>query len=255
MKKRGIMILLLSGLIFSRKLPVRAETFYGDADWRVDFTDEKEMVSSFTSSDINDMVLGMQPGDNVIIRLALKNQNDRTTDWYMQNEVLYSLEDRSANREIGGGAYAYRLSYTDKDGTVTPLFDSDTVGGESVSAAGQGLKEATNALKDYFYLDTLAKGQDGLITLEVALDGETNGNAYQSTLADLQMKFAVELRSTPSGRTPEPGDPSVPLRTQIVQTGDNSRLLLYTILMAVSGAALLLLALFQWKDYRRRKEE
>ena len=49
----------------------------------------------------------------------------------MQNEVLYSLEDRSANKETGGGAYTYRLFYTDKSGAVETLFDSDTVGGEN----------------------------------------------------------------------------------------------------------------------------
>ena len=43
----------------------------------------------------------------------------------------------------------------------------------------------------------------GIITLEVALDGETQGNSYQDTLADLQMNFAVELRDDlPTQPTP-----------------------------------------------------
>ena len=73
--------------------------------------------------------------------------------------------------------YTYRLFYTDKDGAVETLFDSDTVGGEYDSVddmlthMGEGLHSATNALKDYFYLDTIHNGEGGYITLEVALDG------------------------------------------------------------------------------------
>ena len=208
---------LLSGLMaLGLALPAQAETFYGDSNWNVTFNADNEMVSSFSTANINDVVGGMQPGDNVIITLRLKSENAAATDWYMQNEVLYSLEDRSANKETGGGAYTYRLVYTDKSGAQNVLFDSDTVGGESggtvdemLAGLGEGLHGATNALKDYFYLDTMYNGQGGSITLEVALDGETQGNHYQDTLADLQMVFAVELRDAlpPPPPPPPPPDP------------------------------------------------
>ena len=212
MKNKRIWMGMLSGLTaFGMAIPVHAETFYGDESWNVTFSPANEMVSSFSTADINDVVGGMQPGDNVIITLKLKNENPTATDWYMQNEVLYSLEDRSANKETGGGAYTYRLFYTDKDGTVETLFDSDTVGGdngetvdEMLAGLGEGLHGATNALKDYFYLDTVQNGEGGMITLEVALDGETQGNSYQGTAANLQMNFAVDTE-TQSG---EPGQPA-----------------------------------------------
>ena len=198
MKNKKIWTGLLSGLTaLAMVLPVHAETFYGDDSWSVVFNAERQMVSTFSTSDINDVVGGMQPGDNVIVTLKLKNDNPTATDWYMQNEVLYSLEDRSANKETGGGAYTYRLTYTDHTGEVQTLFDSDTVGGENettVEDTLEGLHGATSALKDFFYLDTVRNGEGGVITLEVALDGETQGNSYQDTLADLQMNFAVELR-------------------------------------------------------------
>lgn len=272
-KQRALPYLLSSLVAFSFAIPAQAETYYGDENWNVAFTSEDKMESSFSTADINDVIGGMQPGDNVIITLNLKNENRTTTDWYMRNEVLYSLEDRSTNKETSGGAYTYRLVYTDKDGEVNTLFDSDTVGGESaddtISRMGEGLKSATNALKDYFYLDTLAKGAGGVVTLEVALDGETQGNHYQDTLADLQMDFAVELRDTPrgggggGGGTPDtPGTPNTPdtpgsttSRTGVVRTGDDNQIVLFSVISGVTGLLLLLYCIYNLRAYRKRREE
>ncbi len=272
-KQRALPYLLSSLVAFSFAIPAQAETYYGDENWKVAFTSEDKMESSFSTADINDVIGGMQPGDNVIITLNLKNENRTTTDWYMRNEVLYSLEDRSTNKETSGGAYTYRLVYTDKDGKVNTLFDSDTVGGESaddtINRMGEGLKSATNALKDYFYLDTLAKGAGGVVTLEVALDGETQGNHYQDTLADLQMDFAVELRDTPGGGggggggTPDtPGTPNTPdtpgsttSRTGVVRTGDDNQIVLFSVISGVTGLLLLLYCIYNLRAYRKRREE
>lgn len=278
MKNKRIWMGMLSGLMaFGMALPVHAETFYGDESWNVTFSPANEMVSSFSTADINDVVGGMQPGDNVIITLKLKNENPTATDWYMQNEVLYSLEDRSANKETGGGAYTYRLFYTDKDGTVETLFDSDTVGGENgesvdemLSGLGEGLHGATNALKDYFYLDTVQNGEGGMITLEVALDGETQGNSYQDTLADLQMNFAVELRDDLPDR-PNPGNPDNPPQpvddtqptptpgsgrgTGVVRTSDESRLPVFAIAGGVSGLLLLIYCIYCFREHKKGKKE
>ena len=272
-KQRALPYLLSSLVAFSFAIPAQAETYYGDENWKVAFTSEDKMESSFNTADINDVIGGMQPGDNVIITLNLKNENRTTTDWYMRNEVLYSLEDRSTNKETSGGAYTYRLVYTDKDGEVNTLFDSDTVGGESaddtISRMGEGLKSATNALKDYFYLDTLAKGAGGVVTLEVALAGETQGNHYQDTLADLQMDFAVELRDTPrgggggGGGTPDtPGTPNTPdtpgsttSRTGVVRTGDDNQIVLFSVISGVTGLLLLLYCIYNLRAYRKRREE
>ena len=272
-KQRALPYLLSSLVAFSFAIPAQAETYYGDENWKVAFTSEDKMESSFSTADINDVIGGMQPGDNVIITLNLKNENRTITDWYMRNEVLYSLEDRSTNKETSGGAYTYRLVYTDKDGEVNTLFDSDTVGGESaddtINRMGEGLKSATNALKDYFYLDTLAKGAGGVVTLEVALDGETQGNHYQDTLADLQMDFAVELRDTPrgggggGGGTPDtPGTPNTPdtpgsttSRTGVVRTGDDNQIVLFCVISGVTGLLLLLYCIYNLRAYRKRREE
>ncbi len=253
MKKIKMALLLILCLTFGMTQTVSAETFYGNSDWKVTFTGEKKMESNFRTADLNEAVGGLQPGDNIIFTMNLSNTNETATDWYMTNKVLYSLEDRSANRGTSGGAYTYILTYTDKNGVVNTLFSSDTVGGESVSAAGEGLHAATDALEDFFYLDTLAKGQSGKITLEIALDGETQGNDYQDTLADLQMNFAVELNTNPTVTPNDNPRTRSDERTDIVRTGDELRLLPYFLAMGGSGILLLLLGIYSMKKNREEK--
>lgn len=278
-------LFLAAGLAVSMPIAAYGETSYGSSDWNVSFTADNKMQSTFRSSDLDEVIYGIQPGDNVIIELELKNENPETTDWYMTNEILYSLEDRSANSGTNGGAYTYKLTYTDKDGEENPLFDSDTVGGEGSeeSGAGEGLHQATNALEEYLYLDTLAKGDKGHITLEVALDGETQGNDYQNTLADLQMNFAVELSRQPDtdgpqptispqpsrtpGSTVTPGAsvtptgpamrrvPEIGTPTAMVQTGDDTSLDKYILAACISGGVLLVLAIYGTAARKKGKEE
>ena len=81
--KKTVGFILSAALIFSLEIPVQAETFYGDEGWRVVFTEEKEMESTFRTSDLNDVIAGMQPGDRVIFSLGLSNENAAETDWYM----------------------------------------------------------------------------------------------------------------------------------------------------------------------------
>lgn len=243
--------------------------------YQVSFTSDKKMVSDFKSSDMYSEMSGMQPGDSVDIVMNLKNEYAGSVDWYMTNKVLKSLEDtRSSHAGLSGGAYTYRLKYRNTStGAEKTLFDSDTVGGESTSSAEQGLHEATGALKDWLFLDTFDKGGTGVLTLTVELDGETQGNDYQDTLAELQMNFAVELRTSNQNNPPDddnpnnpvhPDNPSNPVnppsrsnseRTQVVRTGDYSQTLLYIAVAGISGIILLILAIYSLRERRRRKEK
>ncbi|WP_418747527.1 sortase B protein-sorting domain-containing protein [Frisingicoccus sp.] len=252
MKKRILcfttMLLLMAGSV----LTVQAEEHQGDAGWTVEFNGEK-MESNFSTGSLSDVILAMQPGDKATVSLSLKNSADYTTDWYMTNEVLSSLEDSQS--VANGGAYTYILTYTNSAGEATTLYSSEAVGGEKTSNAGEGLHEATDSLKDYLYLERLDAGKSGRISLEVALDGETQGNAYQDTLADLQMNFAVEkvtapttTTTTPTGEKKKPGEQGT-----VVQTGDTSRLGLWSAVALISGVVLLILAVIRWKSDRRER--
>ncbi len=200
-------------LVFAITVPVAAETTRTNAG-NVSFTGSK-MKSSFSSSKLAASVSEMQPGDSVTFEVELSSSADYNTDWYMSNEVLSSLEDAQDVAENGG--YSYRLAYTDGSGKETVLYNSDNIGGEKNQAAGTGLNEATDSLDDFFYLDRLGTGGGGKVSLAISLDGESQGNIYQDTLATLKMNFAAEQASGNS--TPRQPGSSVHLTNQ-VKTGD-----------------------------------
>lgn len=231
MKKR-LLCLAMALLLLTLSAPVAAESFRGGDGWKVTFTKDGKMTSSFHSGAIADAAAGLQPGDDMTFMIALQNENAETISWYMANKVLYSLEDRS--RTAAGGAYTYRLSYMDPKGTEKVLFSNDAVGGEQVTPAGEGLHGATSSLEEFFYLDTMTVGQSGSIMLQVALDGESQGNNYQDTLADLEMTFAAELTNNTS-------------KPPVVSTGDETNLFPYYLAMTISGALLLVLAIVRVK--------
>lgn len=236
---------------------VQAED-YARGDWRVEFTGNG-MAGNFKSSDISDVVYALQPGDSVTVSLSLENKSDRDSAWYMTNSVIRSLEDTSS--KATGGAYAYRLAYVGKDNEETVFFDSATVGGEGKSTAKKGLHEAVEDMDEYFAVDTLVPGERGTVTLRVELDGETQGNDYQNTLADLRMSFAVDaLNLTSDGggdneknQDGQPGSGAHSYSTGGVKTGDSNELAVWSCVAFVSGAALLALALFSMR--KDREEE
>lgn len=250
MKKKLLSVILSVGLALCFPITAMAETVSGADSWNVKFTPEEKMESTFKSSEMADTISGMQPGDTAIFTVKLGNENDTTTDWYMTNKVLYSLEDRSKNKGTGGGAYTYLLTYTDSKGAVSTIFDSESIGGENTSKAGVGLHQATDSLEDFFYLDTLEKGKGGTITLKIELDGETQGNDYQDTLADLQMNFAVMLRT--AGEHDDHGGDNI--EPKIVRTGDEFNRNIFYIISAAAGLGLIALAIVGMNGRRKQQK-
>lgn len=224
-----------------------AERFTGSPDMTVTLTPEGKIESNL---DGDDDPAALEPGDDITFTVRVDNRSASRAEWYLKNEILHSLEDRSA--AASGGAYSYRLAFCRDDGTETVLFDSDTVGGAGESPAGVGLHQADQALKNYFYFATLEPGDGGVVTLCVALEGESQGNAYQDTLADLRLVFAAALlEDAPSEPTEEPGTEPTEPPIVVVNTGDDTPLFPLFLAMAISGLALLGLLLYS--VLRRRK--
>ena len=257
-------------------MTARAEEYTGSTGWAATFTGEK-IESNFSSSQIADAVSELQPGDSVTINVDVENKDSQTADFYLTNQVLTSLED--SRNTASGGAYGYRLAYTDPSGAETVLYNSEAVGGEDKSR-GEGLHKAVSGMEEFIYLDGLTSGQKGKISLRVELDGETQGNGYQNTFASLQLNFAVE-RAAEAGGGEENGargssgtngtggttlnktEPAqsgalgsgagTALFTQDgVYTGDASRLLLWSSAALASGLGLLFYAL---RCYLKRTRE
>ncbi len=259
MKRNWIGLLLACSMMLGDGATAFAEDYQGDPGWAVDFTGSG-MESNFNTSDINDAIYNLQPGDSIDISVALKNTAGKETDWWMTNRVLQSLED--SQRVAASGGYSYILTYQPPQGELETLYSSDTVGGERNGSmdVGEGLHEATESLSEYFYLDTLKGGEQGTISLTVALDGETQGNTYQDTLANLTLNFAVEERRNPvpvnDEEEDEPEEETPGRETQNrrpPKTSDDSNLMLYVWISLGSGLALLALALYSL--YRAGKKE
>lgn len=240
------------------------------ASWDVTFTGDNRLESGYTASELASKVYEMLPGDTITLRLELKNDNGRDANWYMSNRVLESLESASS---AAGGAYEYELIYYNSSGDREVLFTSDTVGGERADLSDRvGLETATEGLEDDFFLERIPAGGTGAVTLKVSLDGETQGNDYQKTLADLEMNFAVEMRATTPGTdrpgshrtypdnpgtsgTPTPAPAGNPSGTGIVQTSDDNHILLYTVICGASGFVLLLFCIYSFREYKKQREE
>lgn len=227
--KKSISLLLILVLLLALSVPAFAESQNGQDGLTVTYTSAGKLVSS---TDFSTALADLQPGDDVTILITVKNENSEITDWYIKNTVKESLEDKSNASE---GAYSYTLNYS---GRSIPLYDSEAVGGKDVSAAGEGLHEIDSAMKDYIYLDTLKPGQTATVTLKVTLDGESQLNVYNSTQAELRLRFAVEKR-----------DP------KNIKTGDEMPFLPMLIVMIVSGTLLLGLAVIGLRGRRRAIRE
>lgn len=265
MKKKLICTVFTVLLLMSFAGNAFADHLTGADNWSVVFTPAEKLESNFASDFYADQVKQLQPGDDITFTVNLRNDNEHTVDWYMSNKVISTLEQSSYAAAEGGG-YSYKLTYEGQD-TSLVLYDSDTVGGDN----SQGMLNATDALDEFLYLDTLAYGDKGVVTLVVALDGETQGNDYQLTLADLKMNFAVELDTTTpttsnnqpttapsSSTTPTTGtstNTNSNAPRDVVRTGDDNKLIVYYSIMAGSGILFLILAIDSVRRRRKEKKE
>ena len=253
MRKKIMCLAMIALMVIGTPLSANAEDFQGSKDWEVSF-DGKQMKSNFKTSEFGQDVLNILPGDSITLRVNLKDVSGNKSDWYLKNDVLKTLED--SNTTAGGGAYTYILKYHDPAGTETTLYDSETVGGEVKDGDEEGLHEAADGLDTYFYLDRLKHNEKAYISLYVKLDGETQGNDYQDTLARLQMNFAVEKVNDGviEKHIVEKKEKEVVTYTRgMVKTGDNSNVVIFSVITLISGIALLVIAVMETKKNRRKK--
>lgn len=242
MKKRILCLAMALMMMVGTFSTVQAKELVGKDHWKVSF-DGSQMTTNFGKDQMNDELSNIQPGDSMTLKVKIENKNSQYTDWYMTNEIIKTLEDGS---KATNGTYEYRLAYVDSQNNETLIYDSSTVGGDS----SQGLKEI-KGLDDYFYLGRLAKNDVGYVTLTLSVDGETQGNSYQATMAQLEMNFAVENVSNPAVTVNKIEHKNV---YSTVKTGDSTNILWYCALGLVSGLLLIILAIFFKKKSKDEKK-
>ena len=248
MKKKILCLVMTLVMTAGAATTAFARDYQGADGWQVTF-DGSKMSSNFQDNDVTDEMANIQPGDSIELKVNVMNSDSGSTDWYMTNEAIQSLED--AADVAHGGAYSYRLAYKGPKGQEIEIYNSENVGGESTTGKLEGLHQATNTLNDYFYLDRLEPGKSGTVTLKVTVEGETQNNDYQKTLAKLQMTFAVEkVTASVVKHTPGKVHTETRMITNRVQTGDTAHILLFCLLGLTSGLVLLFIGV---KSSKRRK--
>jgi len=244
MKRLATMVCALA-MTFALPNTALANHVEGQSGWFVEYNDAGQLTDNYSKNAFAEDVRQLQPGDDITLTVEMRQTNSVTSDWYLSNEVIKSLEDGDAS----GGAYGYTLSYEGPAGSQT-LYSSKSVGGNGSEA---GLADATNAMDDYFYLGTLSQGQTGKVLINVTLDGETEGNAYFDTLAQLGLKFGVEPQANAQGRTNgssgnltsalpiQAGNVTWRNSEHLSQTGDRTSL--FPMYLAITGVGIICLSL------------
>ena len=246
-----IMFALVGAVLAAVCLPASAFAAHleGKKGWTATYTAGGKMTETYPDNDQNsfaDTLSHLQPGDDVTFTVKAVHSKGKAADWYVSNEIIKSLE--AEGDDAAGSKYSYEISWKGpKQSRV--LYSSDRVGGDD---SEEGLNEATNALDDYIFLERMSKGQSGTVTVKVALDGETEGNAYFDTLAQLRVRFAVEP-VTPDTEKNTPGGGSHDNRT-IVRTGDDTRLFPLYVAMVVSGVLLMALVVQTVREQRSERK-
>lgn len=209
--------------------------------------DGDAIESDFSSEEIADAVTNMQPGDDLSVTIQYRNDYKKKTDWYMANEILQTLEKADEARKVPegtgtpeNGGYTYTLTHKDNKGKETILFSNEEVGGDAKPNNMEGLEQATNALDDWFYIQSISKGQKGTLKLKIKFDGETEVNDYMDTDGGVMFKFAVDIS--------DEGHPGDEPKYHHAKTGDNFPLLWLFLLMMLAGLLMLLLLLKKKKN-------
>ena len=235
MKKTFISLLLILALLMSLGLAVNADESnpYKTIEGGTVLFDGKTITGSYSSETLSGAAGSLQPGDDAKITIVVRNSHNESTDWWLKNEILQSF----LNSEKGG-AYTYKLTFTDSAKKKNVIYSSERVGGSEKASdkSKSGLKDVNDTLKDYVFLGTLPAGESGKLELYIQLEGESQINAYENTLAKLKLNFAVELT-----------------KDRIVRTGDDTNLMPYLTASAISGVVLLLLAVVSLEKNRKKQ--
>lgn len=258
-RSKIVVLALTMVMVLGATLSTSAESYEENGSC---YFNGKKIVSTFSSESVNDMIRNLEPGDEATFEVEFENRYKETTHWYMKNEALETLEQSYDRTENGG--YTYKLTHIGPDGEETVLFDNSKVGGvgedghsyaidpKSSQAShghentGEGLHQATNATDEWFFIQTLDKGESGRTRLYVKFDGESEVNDYMDTAGELLVAYAVEL---------DTDKPEKNHKHKKINTGDETNLLMYIATMLAAMLMLIFTIMSYRKDRRMAKAE
>lgn len=101
MKKKILCLVMTLVMTAGAVTTAFARDYQGADGWQVTF-DGSKMSSNFQDNDVTDEMANIQPGDSIELKVNVMNSDSGSTDWYMTNEVIQTLEDaqQSAARAL-----------------------------------------------------------------------------------------------------------------------------------------------------------
>lgn len=144
---------------------------------------------------------GIAPGETAEQVITMRNDNDKTVDFYMNASALQALEDTA--QKARGAGYVIKLSAGNK-----VMYDSNAGGYAAAGTEGSTegiLKMNEGALDGYVLVATLAGNESEDIRLSIFFDGEAMDNSsqsvdYSNTFGQLGFSFQVAYED-PEGPT------------------------------------------------------
>ncbi|MCI8401422.1 MAG: LPXTG cell wall anchor domain-containing protein [Lachnospiraceae bacterium] len=194
-KKRLAAAAMALALLLGSAAPSRAAEETGQVPEVIfDGTQEIRYENYDSSANFGTKFQNMLPSEERVQEILLKNESERTVDFFMDTEILESLQQVADD-----ASYHVKLEVV-RGSESTVIFGAGaqavTVGGTSgegraVQDGNQGLKELNDTLSGYRMVTTLGRGEEAVVRLSITLDGETGSNSYQAQTGQIQFRFQV----------------------------------------------------------------
>ena len=160
-------------------------TFDGSEDIKYNYDDTDNFGTKF-----NDM----QPGEERVQEILLKNTSNKSIDFFMRTEVLKAFEDAKKASEA---AYQISLTITQDGKTETIYGGNESDGTARIGADENGLKDMNVSLQEWLMLVNLKPSKTATLKMTVFLDGESHTNDYQAADGTFQFEFRAGYDDAP----------------------------------------------------------